>query len=366
MENRHCARNRSKSTRSITRARSISSKKSEVMHRQHKRSRKTTSSSERYQIRRSRSKKRREDSHRRRRKSRRERQRSRSHERDRSQDKNRRRKRRRSLDRTRGDHTIDQSQVNKFPMLGNVVPEFDPMVKSQTIHMWLSKVEECAGLYSWGDDQIIHYALPKLSGVAKSWYQALPSMSFSWQEWRTKLIESFPSSGDYAELLTEMLSRRVKYNESLELYYYDKINLLNRCEIEGKRAVDCLLYGIDDRSLRLGAKAVKCQKPEQVLEYFLSINQQTRDTDKSIKLSYDRKTSNVTGNTNLIVKQSEFKTFKPQTVASVKCYNCNESGHYSFKCTKKILKCNICNKLGHTSVDCPRLPGDKNKFDTVA
>lgn len=76
-------------------------------------------------------------------------------------------------------------------------------------------------------------------------------MSFSWPEWKNKLLESFPSSDDYAELLTEMLTKRVTYNESLELYYYEKINLLNRCEIYGKRAVDCLLYGIEDRSLRL-------------------------------------------------------------------------------------------------------------------
>lgn len=71
-------------------------------------------------------------------------------------------------------------------------------------------------------------------------------MSFSWPEWKTKLIESFPSSDDYAELLTEMLSKRAKYNDSLELYFYEKINLLQRCEIKGKRAVDCLLYGIED------------------------------------------------------------------------------------------------------------------------
>lgn len=30
------------------------------------------------------------------------------------------------------------------------------------------------------------------------------------------------------------MSKRVRYNEPLELYYYDKINLLNRCEISGK------------------------------------------------------------------------------------------------------------------------------------
>lgn len=51
--------------------------------------------------------------------------------------------------------------------------------------------------------------MPKLTGVAKTWYQSLPTMSFSWSEWKIKLMESFPSSDDYAELLNEMLVRRV-------------------------------------------------------------------------------------------------------------------------------------------------------------
>lgn len=236
---------------------------------------------------------------------------------------------------------------NKFPVLGNVIPEFDPMVKGQTIHIWLKKVEECAKLYKWGDDQIIHYALPKLAGVARTWYQALPTMSFSWPEWKTKLVDSFPSSDDYAELLTEMLSKRVKYNESLELYFYEKINLLHRCEIKGKRAVDCLLYGIEDRSLRLGAKAAKCQEPEQVLEYFQSIKQQSREMFKNTQ---DKRPNNL----GVSTQAGTNKTIKPQVnlPTTIVCYNCNEPGHYSYKCTKKILKCTLCNRLGHINTNC--------------
>lgn len=248
-----------------------------------------------------------------------------------------------------------RSEGNKFPMLGNVIPDFDPMVKGQTIQMWLTKVDECAKLYKWGDDQIIHYALPKLVGVAKTWYQALPTMSFSWPEWKNKLLESFPSSDDYAELLTEMLSKRVKYNESLELYYFEKINLLNRCDIKGKRAVDCLLYGIDDRSLRLGAKALKCQEPEQVLEYFQSIKQQPRESDRP--RPYNDRRPNTSFNTKLTSSDPKVKS---STNSSVICYNCNEPGHFSFKCTKRILKCNICNRLGHTTLNCTKLPSDNN------
>lgn len=135
----------------------------------------------------------------------------------------------------------------------NVVPEFDPSLKNQTISNWLTKVNECAVLYEWSERQTIHYALPKLVGVAKKWYEGLPTLLFSWAEWQVKLSSAFPSDENYGQMLTDMLAKRARFGESLEEYYYEKVALLNRCDIVGKRAVECILFGIDDRSVRLGA-----------------------------------------------------------------------------------------------------------------
>ncbi|CAB3262121.1 unnamed protein product, partial [Arctia plantaginis] len=109
------------------------------------------------------------------------------------------------------------------------------------------------------------------------------------------------------------------------------------------------------------AKAAKCQEPEQVLRYFQSIKQQPREPDRS-KFNYDKRTNITSSLSSNNVRQtangSETKTLKLHNNASIVCFNCNEPGHYSSKCTKKILKCNICSKLGHLSVNCPRLPSD--------
>jgi len=247
-------------------------------------------------------------------------------------------------------------------MLGNVIPEFDPMNKSQTIQNWLSKVEECARMYKWDSDQIVHYAMPKLVGVAKTWYQSLPTMSFSWSEWKDKLSESFPSSDDYAELISEMLARRARFGESLELYFYEKINLLNRLEIGGKRAVDCLLHGVDDRSVRLGAKAANCMEPEQVLKYFQSIKQRSRESEK-IKNVHSKRFDSVIETSGTNTASNGSKSAKPAP-STITCYNCNEQGHYSFKCTKKIMKCTVCNRLGHLAINCSRLPSDDKSGDS--
>ncbi|KAL4707356.1 hypothetical protein ACJJTC_005285 [Scirpophaga incertulas] len=46
----------------------------------------------------------------------------------------------------------------------NILPEFDPSVKSQRVDTWLKKVNECASVYGWDDKTIIHFAMQKLQG----------------------------------------------------------------------------------------------------------------------------------------------------------------------------------------------------------
>lgn len=102
--------------------------------------------------------------------------------------------------------------------------EFDPISKDQTIPTWLTKVEECAETYGWAEKEIIHFTLLKLTGLAKCWYQGLSTNLYTWSEWKRKLVELFPSRDDYTEVLITMLSKKARYGDSLEQYYYDKRN----------------------------------------------------------------------------------------------------------------------------------------------
>ncbi|XP_075972453.1 uncharacterized protein LOC142974176 [Anticarsia gemmatalis] len=240
---------------------------------------------------------------------------------------------------------VKSSDKPKLNFNNNFIPEFDPMSKEQNVLMWLTKVEECSTIYQWDDRETIHYALPKLTGVAKTWYQGLSTVLLTWPEWKKKLIESFPCREDYAELLTEMLSKKVRYGESLEHYYYAKINLLNRCQIYGKRAVDCILYGIEDRAVRVGAQAAQFPEPEHVLRYFRTVkvgqNKDCQDLSQKSR-TYDRKQypSRTHNNSREIVN------------ANIKCYNCNEIGHRISKCDKPSVKCTYCDKMGHLVDHC--------------
>ncbi|KAF9424117.1 hypothetical protein HW555_000826 [Spodoptera exigua] len=252
-----------------------------------------------------------------------------------------------------------------FPVLNNVLSDFDPLSREQTIEMWISKVDECAEIYNWNDRQTVHYALPKLVGHAKTWYQGLPTIRHSWKEWKVLLRESFPSTENYAELLTEMLNRRARPGDSLELYYFSKINLLNRCKIFGKQAVDCLIFGIEDKGIRLSAQAGKFNKPEETLEFFKTVKSHPREYSEGIRregTSKDNKRfqSFTATSTNSEATKIIDKTFRNRPKGNAVCFNCKEVGHMSYQCRKPITKCSECNFLGHDSNICPKRSNNSN------
>nr|XP_049705001.1 uncharacterized protein LOC126056363 [Helicoverpa armigera] len=236
----------------------------------------------------------------------------------------------------------------------NVVPEFDPNNRSQDVERWLRKVNECAAIYNWDEKQIIHYSLQKLAGLAKKWYESLPTLNFSWQEWQCKMKKAFPSEENFGKLLEEMLNRKSRSDETLRDYFYDKLSLLSRCEISGRKAVDCIIYGIADVSVRNGAQALKCSEPEDLLNYLASqqINQ-TKENPRHLSSS----------NNNAFRKRDSRTSFNGQNRNSpanrgndVTCFNCQERGHSYINCSKPIVKCVKCGRVGHNFDNCYKKP----------
>ncbi|CAH2218043.1 jg26686 [Pararge aegeria aegeria] len=254
---------------------------------------------------------------------------------------------------------LNTGDRESFASVNNVIPEFDPLSKEQTVNIWLDKVDECSEIYSWSEKRTIHYALPKLTGLAKTWYQGLPSIKHTWVEWKAMLRESFPATENYAELLTDMLNRRVRPGESFELYYFAKINLLNRCKIFGRQAVDCILYGIDDKGVRVGAQAAKFDKPEDVLEFFKTIKFHHKNTaDFHKDFNRDKRPNTFSVNNSTRNRDNNNSSKNNNVQSDITCFNCRGVGHPSFKCPKPIVKCTTCNFFGHDASNCVK--GTKN------
>lgn len=249
----------------------------------------------------------------------------------------------------------------------NILPEFDPSSKNQRIDIWLRKVNECAAVYGWDDKTVIHFAMQKLQGLAKTWYEGLNSILFSWSEWQEKLLTAFPCEDNYGQSLEDMLRRKSKISEPIEIYFYEKIALLNRCDIVGKRAVDCVIHGLSDKTTKTSALALRCTQPEQLLQFLMSnkdsqtVSPNDRNNFRS-RFVHDAKASNI-NNSNADTKKANPTAVNPGLV----CYNCKEQGHPFMKCPKPLIKCQTCQKFGHKSDGCRSKPDNKNvtKSDTA-
>lgn len=229
--------------------------------------------------------------------------------------------------------------LDRLGNIQNTVPEFDPSRREQTIAMWLHKVNECKSIYGWTEKQLIHFALPKLRGVAQRWYEGLPSVLFSWDEWQSKLLTAFPAEENYGQMLSDMLAKRARFGDSLEAYYYDKLALISRCGITGTRAVECILHGIDDRSVRLGAEAVRYDEPDKLLAYLKNARNSRPQIDRRLPTK------------NLPPSKAQDTQFKLGPKVS-RCFNCKQEGHTVPQCPQPIKRCGKCNKMGHDSESC--------------
>lgn len=240
---------------------------------------------------------------------------------------------------------ISNHGKNTFIGAHDVIPKFDPSENSQSTKAWLKKVNETVNIYKWSDKQTIFHALPKLSGLARRWYEGLSSVNFTWKEWQRKLSQNFPDDRNYADRLSDMLARKTRPQESLEEYFYDKSRLVSCCNIKGKDAVDCIIHGIYDHNIKLNAQRANFKRSSRLLKYLRSINMR--------KFNKDDRKSAPTGKTltNSIKRNFASKT---DMSASPTCYNCSEPGHIAPKCRKDPQKCTICSRVGHLAEYCRR------------
>lgn len=101
-----------------------------------------------------------------------------------------------------------------------------------------------------------------------------------------------------------------------------------------RKAVDCMLNGIDDRAVRVGAQAARFREPEEILKYLKTVKiGVARDGSEKLEQRQDRKFA-----TNSFSKRTK-------SLKTIVCHNCNEDGH-------KLVNCSTCGKLCHLSAFC--------------
>lgn len=247
---------------------------------------------------------------------------------------------------------------------GDCIPKFDPEDTKQTSEAWLRKVDELSHINEWSEAQTIHYAIAKLEGLARTWYDSLQSLDHTWPRWRAMILEAFPDEFNYPELMEKMLARKKTEKESYVAYYYEKLALLNRLEFEGKKAVAFIVHGIVDPIVKSTAEGGRHTQPESLFKYLSMVTAASQ-------------------------KASGLRGAKTTPKAEVVCHGCGKKGHFQRDCRKQSKsgggskpaetsgsqqkdgagrggaskprksgaterRCFRCNEVGHLRPDCPK------------
>lgn len=231
------------------------------------------------------------------------------------------------------------------------LPEFDPVRSKITINQWIGNIEEYAVLYDWDDVQAVqHFAVSKLTGVAKTWRDSLPLAERTWIDWVTLLRNNFQTTTveNIMQIKLEAKNFTRASGQNIIEYFYEKIAKCNLAKMEDAETIQWLVRGLGNTRYRdyLGP-LTKYQRPDELLPHLITANEYIRDKVEHSSLnSKFQKTLNLKNDHSSHDDQATKKS-------SVICFRCRKPGHTSKDCTKKTsIICFRCSKPGHKSNEC--------------
>ncbi|KAJ8982553.1 hypothetical protein NQ317_005556 [Molorchus minor] len=229
----------------------------------------------------------------------------------------------------------------------SVVPKFNPEDRRHSIDKWCQRIDELKNIYKWSDEVTVYSAISKLDGLANTWYRSLPTVQYTWEEWKIELKKAFPPKRDFFGRLQEMIQRTKRHHESYIVYYYEKTALLNECKIVGSDAVSCIIGGISDATVRAAARANDYANCEALLHYLKTCDISEQSTSKPDRYTFQKRQKHFTK------KRIPMKKEGRST-----CFRCGTPGHVAADC--RVPKCFTCQGYGHRAQDCKTRKQPKN------
>lgn len=245
-------------------------------------------------------------------------------------------------------------------MKADCIPLFDPGDDKTNTTRWLHKIDQLAEMDNWSERKTIHYMQTRLAGIARIWYDSLTTYEYSWNEWKSLILRTFPDVKDFATLLRTMLNRKKRREENWHSYYFDKIGLIKACGINDRNAVSCIIDGINDISVQTGAKAGRYDTPEELYSNYFTALSSMDNNQYYDEASFNKPVTERLGRRDELMRRQSVQRHHPYPKESprkfnkLRCFNCNELGHLADKCSKPRKSCTICKRLGHVSTECRR------------
>lgn len=162
-----------------------------------------------------------------------------------------------------------------------IISEFDPDTnRGQCANEWLNEIDSMAEIFGWDQRRTLLYACMRLKGPAKFWFDGCKQELRTWQIFKDRLLENFPTVVDTAGIHKKLINLKRKPDQSVESYFHETVALGRKIKISDELIKHYLIRGLPYASTR----AVMAQDPAVTLPQFLNalirVERATKDGEK--------------------------------------------------------------------------------------
>ncbi|XP_053971564.1 uncharacterized protein LOC128872660 [Hylaeus volcanicus] len=204
-------------------------------------------------------------------------------------------------------------------------------------------------LLGWNDLQMFIYGKRMLQGSAKK-FVAFERGITTWKKLKRRLIREFHVQKNSAEVHAQLYRRRKLPNESSRQYVYEMQEITAQGEVDEDVLIQYIIDSIPDsnesnKAILYSARSLKSLK--RSLETYDRLREKS-DQKKGVVKREEKK---------------EMKTPAPKRSGKTHCYACGSTVHSVKDCTNKDKgpKYFSCNDFGHISLKCPKKVETENR-----
>lgn len=162
-----------------------------------------------------------------------------------------------------------------------IISEFDPDTnRGQSAEEWLNEIDSMAEIFGWDQRRTLLYACMRLKGPAKFWFDGCKQELRTWQLFRERLLENFPTVVDTAGIHKRLINLKRKPDQSVESYFHETVAMGRKIRLSDDLIKQYLINGLPYASTR----AVMSQDPAVTLPQFLNalirVERATKDREK--------------------------------------------------------------------------------------